>query len=98
LLIAEEKLDPQDPELERLRPLLELGEPNAEVGIAYLVWSDSGTPTGQATSKPYLEDLKSHCLKRATSPEVQRLGRTIRTWFRQKLCNGYIAKVSNIVR
>ena len=45
-------------------------------------------------ARQLLEDLQGHCLKRAMPPEVQKLGRTIRTWF-HKLCNYHVARVSN---
>ena len=41
-----------------------------------------------------LEELQSHCVKRAMPPEIQKLGRTIRPWF-DKICNFHLARVSN---
>ena len=40
------------------------------------------------------EELQGHCLRRAMPPEVQKLGRTIRTWF-DKIANYHLARVSN---
>jgi transposase len=45
-------------------------------------------------ARQLLEELRGHCLRRAMSPEVQRLGRTIRDWF-DKICNDHLARVSN---
>ena len=41
-----------------------------------------------------LEELQRHRLTRAMPPEIQKLGRTIRTWF-DKICNYHMARVSN---
>jgi transposase len=41
-----------------------------------------------------LEELVEHCLRPAMPQELQRLGRTLRTWF-DKLCNFHLARVSN---
>jgi transposase len=95
LLVGEEKLD--GPATERLASLLELGDPGGEVAIAYRV--KERLRDFYRTNDPYearrlLEDLQRHCLKRAMPPEIQKLGRTIRTWF-DKLCNYHLAKVSN---
>ena len=95
LLRGEEKLD--EKATERLWSLLELGDPGAEVAIAYRI--KERLRDFYATSDPnearlLLEELKGHCLKKAMPPEVQRLGRTISKWF-DKLCNYHLAKVSN---
>ena len=45
-------------------------------------------------ARQLLEELQAHSLKRAMPPEVQKLGRTIRTWF-VKICNYHLAKVTN---
>jgi transposase len=44
--------------------------------------------------KNILRELLEHCLRNAMPPEVQKLGRTIKTWF-EKICNFHIARVSN---
>jgi transposase len=41
-----------------------------------------------------LDELVTHCSKRAMPPEVQRLGRTIKRWF-DKIANFHLARVSN---
>jgi transposase len=95
LLMGEEKLDAEA--TARLESLLELGDPNAEVAIAYRIkerlrdFYRAGDPN---EARQMLEDLKNHCLKRAMPPEIQKLGRTIRQWF-DKLCNYHLARVSN---
>jgi transposase len=95
LLMAEEKLDQES--TERLGSLLELGDPNAEVAIAYRVKErlrDFYRAPDYASARVILEELKHHCTKKAMPPEIQKLGRTIQRWF-DKLCNYHIAKMSN---
>jgi len=95
LLVGEEKLGAEA--AQRLSSLLELGDPGAEVAIAYRVKErlrDFYRATGPGQGRQILEDLRSHCLKTAMPPEVQRLGRTIERWF-DKICNYHLAKVSN---
>jgi len=95
LLMGEEKLDADGSA--RLASLLELGDPNAEVAIAYRIkervrdFYRTSDPNG---ARRMLEELQAHCVKRAMPPEVQKLGRTIRTWF-DKICNYHLAKVTN---
>jgi transposase len=95
LLMGEEKLDQSA--TERLSSLLELGDPNAEVAIAYRVKErlrDFYRTRDLLEARQMLKDLERHCLKRAMPPEIQRLGRTIRRWF-EKLCNYHLARVTN---
>ena len=95
LLRAEERLDPKA--TERLWSLLELGDPDAEVAIAYRVKErlrDFYSSTDATEARRLLEELLEHCLKRAMPPEIQKLGRTIRTWF-DKICNFHEARVTN---
>jgi transposase len=95
LLMGEEKLDTSG--TERLASLLELGDPNAEVAIAYRVKErlrDFYRAGDLPLARHVLEELQRHCLKRAMPPEIRRLGRTIRKWF-DKLCNYHLAHVSN---
>jgi transposase len=95
LLVGEEKLSPGA--AERLGALLELGDPDAEVAIAYRAKErlrDFYRASGPDEGRQILEDLQHHCLKRAMPPEVQKLGRTIERWF-DKICNYHLAKVSN---
>ena len=63
------------------------------------IGSKSASVTSIATRDPdearqLLEELQAHCLRRAMPPEIQKLGRTIRTWF-DKICNYHLARVSN---
>jgi len=95
LLMAEERLDADA--TERLRSLLELGDPTAEVAIAYRVKErlrEFYRTTAPAQARLLLEELVQHCLKKAMSPEVQRLGRTLQRWS-DKICNFHIARLSN---
>jgi transposase len=92
---GEETLDAEA--TERLWSLLELGDPGAEVAIAYRVKErlrDFYRTRDPDEARQLLEELKSHCIRRAMPPEVQKLGRTIRDWF-DKICNYHLAKVSN---
>jgi len=41
-----------------------------------------------------LDELQRHCVKRAMPPEIQKLGRTIKSWF-DNICNFHLARVSN---
>jgi transposase len=95
LLMGEEKLDTD--KAERLASLLELGDPNGEVAIAYRIKErvrDFYRTADPDAARQLLLDLQGHCLKRAMPPEIQKLGRTIRTWF-DKLCNWHLARHSN---
>jgi transposase len=95
LLRGEERLDADA--TERLGSLLALGDPDAEVAIAYRVkerFRDFYRETDPLEARLLLSDLLRHCLKRAMPPEIQRLGRTIRKWF-DKILNYHLARVSN---
>jgi transposase len=95
LLRGEERLDEEASA--RLASLLELGDPGGEVAIAYRVKErlrDFYRTTNLEEARAMLEELRGHCEKRAMPPEIQKLGRTIRTWF-DKICNHHIARVSN---
>jgi transposase len=95
LLMGEERLDTES--TERLTSLLELGDPGAEVAIAYRIKErlrDFYATHDPGEARQLLEELQRHCLKRAMPPEIQKLGRTIRQWF-DKLCNYHLARVSN---
>jgi len=95
LLRGEEHLDRSASE--RLVSLLELGDPNAEVAIAYRVKErlrDFYRSGDRDEGRAMLEELVEHCTKRAMPPEVQRLGHTIRRWF-EKICNFHLARMSN---
>lgn len=95
LLRGEEHLGAQA--TERLASLLELGDRNAEVAIAYRVKErlrDFYRAADLFEARQILSELVHHCLKKAMPPEVQKLGRTIRKWF-DKICNYHRATVSN---
>ncbi len=95
LLRGEEKLDPGA--TERLWSLLALGDPNAEVAIAYRVKErlrDFYRTRDPDEAKAMLDELQRHCRKRAMPPEVQKLGRTLHAWF-DKIANFHLARVSN---
>jgi transposase len=95
LLMGEERLEPD--KAERLASLLALGDPGAEVAIAYRVKErvrDFYVAGQLDQARALLEDLKNHCLKKAMPYEIQRLGRTISNWF-DKICNFHLARLSN---
>jgi transposase len=95
LLMGEEKLD--EDATARLASLLELGDPGAEVAIAYRIKErlrDFYRTSNPDEARQLLEELKAHCIRRAMPPEVQRLGRTLRDWF-DKICNYHLANVTN---
>lgn len=95
LVMGEETLDAEA--TARLWSLLALGDPAGEVAIAYRVKErlrDFYRTRDPDQARQVLEELKTHCLKSAMPPEVQRLGRTIRDWF-DKICNYHLARVSN---
>ena len=95
LLVGEERLS--DPAAERLGSLLELGDPNAEVAIAYRVKErlrDFYRTPDPDEARAMLDDLQRHCVKKAMPAEIQRLGRTLRRWF-DKINNYHLARVTN---
>jgi transposase len=95
LLRGEERLDATA--AERLASLLSLGDPNAEVAIAYRMKErlrDFYRCGDREEGRAMLEELAEHCTRRAMPPEVQKLGHTIRRWF-EKICNFHLAKMSN---
>ena len=95
LLTGEEKLD--EHAAARLSSLLQLGDPDAEVAIAYRVKErlrDFYRTFDVNEARTMLEELQGHCLRPSMPPEIQKLGRTIRSWF-DKICNFHVARVSN---
>lgn len=95
LLRGEEKLS--DEASERLASLLELGDPGAEVAIAYRVKErlrDFYRCSDPDEAEAMLLELQTHCTKKAMPPEIRRLGRTIKNWF-DKIVNFHLARVSN---
>ena len=95
LLRGEEKLDAGA--TERLWSLLALGDPGAEVAIAYRVKErlrDFYRTRDPEMAKAMLRELEAHCRRRTMPPEIQKLGRTIGAWF-EKIANFHLARVSN---
>ena len=95
LLRGEETLD--EKAAQRLASLLALGDPGAEVAIAYRIKErvrDFYRTFDPDEARRMLEELQNHCLKRAMPPEIQKLGRTIKNWF-DKIVNYHLARVSN---
>ena len=95
LQAGEERLS--DKAAQRLASLLALGDPNAEVAIAYRVkerlrefYRTRELPKARAM----LDELIGHCRRRAMPAELQKLGRTLHTWF-DKICNYHLARISN---
>ncbi len=95
LHMGEEKLDAAA--TERLASLLALGDPGAEVAIAYRVKErlrDFYRMSDPDEARLMLKELEEHCRRRTMPPEIQKLGRTIRAWF-DKIANFHLARVSN---
>ena len=95
LVMGEERLDPDA--TERLWSLLELGDPNGEVAIAYRMKErlrDFYRCADPEEASTILAELRDHCRRRAMPPEIQKLGRTIGDWF-DKIVNFHLARVSN---
>ena len=95
LLRAEERLD--EAAASRLASLLALGDPGAEVAIAYRMKErlrDFYRTTNADEASAILEELVAHCVKSPMPPEIQKLGKTIRYWF-DKIVNFHLARVSN---
>jgi transposase len=95
LLRGEEHLD--EKAAQRLWSLLELGDPEAEVAIAYRIKErlrDFYRTLDPKAARAMLDELVGHCTKKAMPPEIQKLGRTIKKWF-DRIANFHLARVSN---
>jgi transposase len=95
LLRGEEHLDAGA--AERLWSLLALGDPGAEVAIAYRVKArlrEFYRTHDPDQAQQMLRELEQHCRRRTMPPEIQKLGRTIGAWF-EKIANFHLARVSN---
>jgi transposase len=95
LLFGEKKLD--EKATQRLWSLLELGDPNAEVAIAYRIKErvrDFYRTLDPGEARAMLNELQGHCVNKAMPPEVQKRGRTIKNWF-DKIANFHVARVTN---
>lgn len=95
LLVGEERLDTKA--AARLASLLALGDPHAEVAIAYRIKERLRefyrTPDPD-TARAILAELVEHCQRPAMPTELRKLGGTLRRWF-DKICNYHLARVSN---
>jgi transposase len=95
LLVGEERLD--DKATQRLASLLELGDPTAEVAIAYRIKErlrDFYRERDIVAARTMLTELVEHCRRPAMPPELRKLGGTLQRWF-DKICNYHLARVSN---
>lgn len=95
LLKGEERLRPET--VQRLQALLALGDPDGEVAMAYRVKEylrDFYTFDDPQDAAAALNELIERCTRKAMSPEIQRLGRSLKRWF-DKLVNWHHAKISN---
>lgn len=95
LLRGEERLS--DGATSRLRHLLDLGDPTAEVAIAYRVKErirDFYRTYDPDEAAALLEDLMNRCLLRTMPPEIQKFGRTLKKWF-DKIVNFHFTRLSN---
>ena len=95
LLVGEERLT--DKAAQRLASLLTLGDPNAEVAIAYRVKErlrEFYRTRELLTARAMLTDLIEHCRRPTMPPELQKLGRTVHQWL-DKICNYHFARISN---
>lgn len=95
LLRAEERLD--EHAADRLRHLLDLGDPTAEVAIAYRVKErlrDFYRTLDPTEARALLEDLMNRCLLGSMPPEIQKFGRTVKKWF-DKITNFHLTRLSN---
>ena len=82
LLRGEEHLGPAA--TERLWSLLALGDPGAEVAIAYRAKErlrEFYRTRDPDEAKAMLKELEQHCRRRTMPPEIQKLGRTLKAWF-----------------
>jgi transposase len=95
LLVGEERLNATA--AQRLASLLQLGDPNAEVAIAYRVKErlrDFYREPDPATARAIFTELVQHCRRPAMPAELRKLGDTLHRWF-DKVCNYHLARVSN---
>lgn len=95
LLAGEDRLSHKA--AQRLASLLALGDPNAEVAIAYRVKErlrEFYRTREPAKARAMLDDLIGHCRRKTMPPELQKLGRTLHQWF-DKICNYHLARISN---
>jgi transposase len=95
LLVGEERLS--DSAAQRLASLLQLGDPHAEVAIAYRVKErlrEFYRTRDRVTARTLLVELIEHCQRDTMPPELQKLGRTLHGWL-DKICSYHLARISN---
>ena len=95
LVAGEERLT--DKATQRLTSLLALGDPHAEVAIAYRVKErlrDFYRERDPDQARAILTELIAHCHRPAMPAELRKLGETLKRWF-DKICNYHLARVSN---
>lgn len=95
LLTGEERLDTKA--TARLTSLLKLGDPRGEVALAYRVKErlrEFYRCTDIAAARTMLAELIEHCLRSGLPPELNKLARTLKSWY-DKICNFHIARISN---
>lgn len=95
LIMNSERLDAGT--TQRLESLLELGDPDGEVAIAYRVkeaLSDFYDLTNAADAEAALRAIQDHCRRRSMPKELQSFGNTIKKWF-NKILAWHVAKISN---
>jgi len=69
------------------------GRPERRGAIAYRVKErlrDFYRTSDPDEARKVLDELQRHCVKRAMPPEIQKLGRTIKSWF-DNICNFHLA-------
>jgi len=82
---------------EKIKSLLELGDPNAEASLAYRVkeaLSDFYEIPEINAAREALLLIVNHAKKKSMPPELKRLARTIEKWF-EKIMAYHLAKVTN---
>ncbi len=107
LLVMRER-DLDEKTTARLASLLALGDPTAEVALAYRVkealaeFYELPSPT---EARRRLEEIVERSISSASSPELQRLGRTLRRWFEKimayhqtHLTNGPTEGLNNLLK
>lgn len=95
LLMNAERLDTRM--TERIDTLLSLGDPNAEVALAYRIKEalrDFYKADDPNEAETLLDLIAKRCDRKEMPKELQRLGKTLRRWF-DKIVAWHQAKVSN---
>lgn len=95
LIMAKERLD--GPSVERLEAQISLGDPDGEVGLAYLAKEQMRVFYKLADAEEagkLFAIIVNQCQKSSMSPELQKLGRTLQNW-KHEITNFHIAKVTN---